>query len=84
MTDQELEQRLADAINRAAPNDIEAVLSRCAPRQDNVIPLQQDRPAGGRKKWKRWIPAAAAASMVPCPLVSIDGTAARGFSLSSA
>ena len=81
MTDQELEQRLADAINRAAPNDIEAVLSRCAPRQDNVIPLQQDRPAGGRKKWKRWIPAAAAACLA---LAVVGGGAGYVHQLNSA
>ena len=81
MTDQELEQRLADAINRAAPNDIEAVLSRCAPRQDNVIPIQQDRPAGGRKKWKRWIPAAAAACLA---LAVVGGGAGYVHQLNSA
>ena len=39
MTNQELERRLADAISRTAPNDLEGVLSRCEMRKGNVIPM---------------------------------------------
>ena len=60
MTDQELERRLAEAVERAAPDDFEAVLSRCAPRQDNVIPMPQSAP----KRRRRWLPAAVAACLV--------------------
>lgn len=43
MTDQKLEQRLADAISRAAPNDLQGVLSRCETRKGNVIPMTTRR-----------------------------------------
>ena len=39
MTDQELEQRLARAIEHTAPDDVEGVLSRCEARKGNVIPM---------------------------------------------
>jgi len=39
VTNQELERRLADAISRTAPNDLEGVLSHCEMRKGNVIPM---------------------------------------------
>lgn len=39
MTNQELERRLADAIVRTAPNDLEGVLSHCEMRKGNVIQM---------------------------------------------
>ena len=39
MTDQELEQRLRTALEHAAPDHLEALLSRCEPRRGNVIPM---------------------------------------------
>jgi len=39
MTNRNLEQRLADAISRAAPNDLQGVLSRCEAQKGNVIPM---------------------------------------------
>lgn len=39
MTNQELERRLADAVSRTAPNDLEGVLSRCETRKGNVIQM---------------------------------------------
>lgn len=36
MTNQELEQRLAGALSRSAPNDLEGVLSRCAEQKGGV------------------------------------------------
>ena len=36
MTDRELEQKLADAVNRAAPDDLEAILSRCGGQNGSV------------------------------------------------
>ena len=53
MTDREIEQRLADAVERAAPNDPEAVLSRCGTQSGTVIPI-----AGkGKKRVSRWLAA---------------------------
>ena len=71
MTDQELERRLADAVTRAAPDDVKAVLSRCAPREENVIPMPQSVP-GRRHGLRRWIPAAIAACLV---LAAVGGGA---------
>ena len=39
MTDKELERRLRDALEHAAPNHLEGVLSRCEARKGNVIPM---------------------------------------------
>jgi len=39
VTDRELEQRLAKAISRTAPDDPDGVLSRCEPRKGNVIQM---------------------------------------------
>ena len=71
MTDQELERRLADAVTRAAPDDVKAVLSRCAPREENVIPMPQSVP-GRRHGLRRWVPAAIAACLV---LAAVGGGA---------
>ena len=38
MTERQLEERLRAALEHAAPNDVEGVLSRCAPRQGGAIP----------------------------------------------
>lgn len=39
MTERQLEERLRAALEHAAPNDVEGVLSRCAPRQGGAIPI---------------------------------------------
>ncbi len=57
MTDKELRQRLYTALDHAAPNDIEGVLSRCQPRTGKVVPIS----SGGKKARKKWVPALAAA-----------------------
>ena len=41
MTDRELEQRLADAFTRAAPDDLEAILSRCGEQNGSVIEMKE-------------------------------------------
>ena len=46
MTNRELEQRLAQAVDRTAPDDWEGVLSRCETRKGNVIPMTTS------PKWK--------------------------------
>ncbi len=39
MTEQELERRLKQALDAAAPNDLDKILSRCAPRTETVVPF---------------------------------------------
>ena len=63
MTEHEVEARLRTALDHAAPDDLEGVLARCAPRSGNSpapLPLETVR----RKKARRWLPAAAAACLV--------------------
>lgn len=43
MTNQDMERRIAEAIHRTAPNDLEAILSRCEMRKGNVIPMTTKR-----------------------------------------
>lgn len=40
MTEQELERRLKQALDAAAPNDLDRILSRCAPRTETVVPFR--------------------------------------------
>ena len=55
MTDRELEQKLADAIKRTAPNDLDAILPRCGEQNGSVMELKP------KKKTGRWLAAACAA-----------------------
>ena len=48
MTDQELERRLRQALDAAAPDDLDGVLSRCAPREETVVPLRPKRRSHAR------------------------------------
>ena len=62
MTDQELEQKLRTALEHAAPNDFQGVLSRISPKtrtEQAPIPFE----AAARKKKRRWAPLAAAACL---------------------
>ena len=43
MTERQLEERLRAALEHAAPNDVEGVLSRCAPHQGGAIPITAAR-----------------------------------------
>lgn len=43
MTDRELEQKLADAFTRAAPDDLEAILSRCGEQNGSVMEMKELR-----------------------------------------
>ena len=38
MTNEKMEQRLAAAVEKTAPNDVNGVLSRCEERKGTVIP----------------------------------------------
>ena len=48
MTEQELERRLKQALDAAAPDDLDGVLSRCAPRAETVIPFRTKRRSHAR------------------------------------
>ena len=64
MTDQELEARLRAALEHAAPNDLDGVLSRIEPRTPNAqAPIPFEEAARPRRK-RRWMPMAAAACLV--------------------
>ena len=39
MTNEKMEQRLASAVEKTAPNDVNGVLSRCEERKGTVIPM---------------------------------------------
>ena len=41
MTDRELERKLAQAITRAAPDDLEAILSRCGAQNGSVMEMKE-------------------------------------------
>ena len=51
MTNEKMEQRLASAVEKTAPNDVNGVLSRCDERKGTVIPMTTK---------KRWTTLAAA------------------------
>lgn len=44
MTDRDLERRVYTALSHAAPDDLDGVLSRCAPRKGDVIPMTKQTP----------------------------------------
>lgn len=48
MTEQELERRLKQALDAAAPDDLDGVLSRCAPREEAVVPFRPKRRSHAR------------------------------------
>lgn len=62
MTDQELEVQLRTALDHAAPDDLEGVLARIAPREQKTAAPTPFEAAVRRKK-RRWAPAAAAACL---------------------
>ena len=63
MTDQELELKLCRALEHAAPDQLEAILSRCGPQTGKVIPLEAAKPKK-RGFVTRWAAAAAALLLV--------------------
>lgn len=68
MTDHELERRLRTALDHAAPNDLEGVLSRCETGKGTVIDMTNA--VETKKKKRRWAPLAAAACLA---LVLVGG-----------
>ena len=72
MTDRELEQRLADAVRRTAPDDLDAILSRCGGQKGSVTELKELKSNSNiidvevtevkpRKRLQPWLAAACAA-----------------------
>ncbi len=69
MNDRELERKLADAVTRAAPDDLEAILSRCGAQNGSVMEMNQlisnesmkITQAKPRKAVRPWLAAACAA-----------------------
>ena len=49
MTSEKLEQRLASAVEKTAPNDVNGVLSRCDKRKGTVIPMTTKKTT--KKRW---------------------------------
>ena len=49
MTNEKMEQRLASAVEKTAPNDVNGVLSRCDERKGTVIPLTTKKTT--KKRW---------------------------------
>ncbi|MCI9156979.1 MAG: hypothetical protein HFF44_08610 [Lawsonibacter sp.] len=72
MTDRELEQLLANAVNRTVPNDLDAILSRCGAQNGSVTEMKELQSnqniidveateVAPRKKLRPWLAAACAA-----------------------
>ena len=49
MTNEKMEQRLASALEKTAPNDVNGVLSRCDERKGTVIPMTTKKTT--KKRW---------------------------------
>lgn len=49
MTNEKMEQRLASAVKKTAPNDVNGVLSRCDERKGTVIPMTTKKTT--KKRW---------------------------------
>ena len=49
MTNEKMEQRLAAALEKTAPDDVNGVLSRCEERKGTVIPMTTKKTAN--RKW---------------------------------
>ena len=63
MTNEKMEQRLAAAIEKTAPNDVDGVLSRCEERKGTVIPMTTKKTT--KKRWTT-LAAACLAVMLLC------------------
>ena len=63
MTNEKMEQRLASAVEKTAPNDVNGVLSRCDERKGTVIPMTTKKTT--KKRWTT-LAAACLAVMLLC------------------
>ena len=57
MKQQDVERRLRTALEHAAPDDLDGVLSRCGPQNGKIVPMPARRP-------RRWVPWLVAACLV--------------------
>ena len=62
MTNEKMEQRLASALEKTAPDDVSGVLSRCEVRKGTVINMTTKKPA--RKKWPALVAACLAVMLL--------------------
>lgn len=62
MTNEKLEQRLASAVEKTAPNDVNGVLSRCEARKGTVIPMTAKKTT--KRKWTTLVAACLAVMLL--------------------
>ena len=62
MTNEKMEQRLAAALEKTAPDDVSGVLSRCEVRKGTVINMTTRKPA--RKRWPALVAACLAVMLL--------------------
>ena len=62
MTNKKMEQRLAAAVEKTAPNDVNGVLSRCEERKGTVIPMTTKKTT--KRKWTSLIAACLAVMLL--------------------
>lgn len=62
MTDEKMEQRLAAALEKTAPDDVNGVLSRCEERKGTVINMKTKKPT--KRKWTSLIAACLAVMLL--------------------
>lgn len=62
MTNEKMEQRLAAAVEKTAPNDANGVLSRCEERKGTVIPMTTKKTT--KRRWTSLIAACLAVMLL--------------------
>lgn len=62
MTNEKMEQRLASAVEKTAPNDVNGVLSRCEERKGTVIPMTTKKTT--KRRWTSLIAACLAVMLL--------------------
>ena len=62
MTSEKLEQRLASAVEKTAPNDVNGVLSRCEERKGTLIPMTAKKTT--KRKWTTLVAACLAVMLL--------------------
>ena len=62
MTNEKMEQRLAAAVEKTAPNDVDGVLSRCEERKGTVIPMTTKKTI--KRKWTTLVAACLAVMLL--------------------
>ena len=62
MTNEKMEQRLASAVEKTAPNDVNGVLSRCDERKGTVIPMTTKKTT--KRRWTSLIAACLAVMLL--------------------